>query len=50
MPSCHHVKKKTFIEASCANNIHTGENRFLQLLLLRMLFMRSINSFLYVDT
>ena len=28
MPSSYHIKKKTFIEASCTDKIHTGEKDF----------------------
>ena len=36
MSSSYHMEKKTFMEASCNHNIHTGEKDFLQLLLLKV--------------
>ena len=34
--SSYHMEQKTFIEASCIYNIHTGEKHFLKLLLLKV--------------
>ena len=45
MSSNYHMEKKTFVEASCTNNIHTWEKVFLQLVLSnvceRFLFKKS---------
>ena len=35
-PSSYYMEQKTFIEASCIYNIHTAENCFLQLLVLKV--------------
>ena len=42
MSSSNHMGK-TFIEANCDNNKHTGENAFLHLLLLKGFFFRQSN-------
>ena len=36
MSSIYHLEEKTFIEASCNSNTHTGEKVFLQSLLLKV--------------
>ena len=45
MSSGYRIKAKALIEANCTNNIHTGENIFLQ-----RLYLKVCESFLFRET